>query len=454
MIPSPPFKEASPELADKGWKTTQPSDGRLRGDWWTLFEDAPLNSFEQQVDNANPTLQSAEANFRAARAQLGYARSYEAPTIGTSVSAGSVRESANQPYPAASTTNGVGDLQLSVDFNYEIDLWGRIRRGVAQSRAQAQEAAADLENARLSLHAELALDYFNLRSADAQEALIDKTILCYGMALKLTSDRYRGGAAPQSDVVQARTVLAQALVRRTEVEVQRSRDEHAIAILIGEPPASFTLPVAPLAIRQAQLPNIPGVLPTTLLERRPDIASQERRMAAANERIGIAQAAYYPTLNLGVSGGFLGTSGSNWLTWPSRFWAVGPTLAETLFDGGRRRASKQQTTALYDQTVADYRQAVLTAFRQVEDNLAELRILETEARQQQDATLSASQSVQLFQTRYEGGVDTYLQVVIWETAALNDEINDIEILRRRLDANVLLIKALGGGWDTSHLPQL
>ena len=177
-------------------------------------------------------------------------------------------------------------------------------------------------------------------------------------------------------------------------------------------------------------------------------------MAAANERIGIAQAAYYPTLNLGVSGGFLGTSGSNWLTWPSRFWAVGPTLAETLFDGGRRRASKQQTTALYDQTVADYRQAVLTAFRQVEDNLAELRILETEARQQQDATLSASQSVQLFQTRYEGGVDTYLQVVIWETAALNDEINDIEILRGRLDANVLLIKALGGGWDTSHLPQL
>jgi NodT family efflux transporter outer membrane factor (OMF) lipoprotein len=454
MIPAPPFKEASSELADKGWRIIQPSDGRLRGDWWTLFEDAPLTALEQQVDDANQTLQSAEANFRAARAQLGYARSYEAPTVGTSVSTSSVRESANQPYPATSTTNGVGDLLLSVDLNYEIDLWGRIRRGVAQSRAQAQEAAADLENARLSLHAELALDYFNLRSADAQEALLDETILSYEKAVELTSDRYRGGAAPQSDMVQARTVLEQTLVRRTDVQVQRSQTEHAIAILIGKPPASFTLPVAPLEIRQAQLPDIPGILPTTLLERRPDIASQERRMAAANERIGIAQAAYYPTLNLSASGGFLGTSASNWFTWPSRLWAVGPTLAETIFDGGRRRASKQLSTAQYDQTVADYRQTVLTAFRQVEDNLAELRILETEARQQQDATLSANKSVRLFQTRYEAGVDTYLQVVTWETAELKDEGNEIEILRRRLDANVLFIKALGGGWDTSHLPQL
>jgi NodT family efflux transporter outer membrane factor (OMF) lipoprotein len=258
--------------------------------------------------------------------------------------------------------------------------------------------------------------------------------------------------SPQSDVTQAQTQLDQALVQRTDLEVQRTEYEHAIAVLIGKPPAAFTLQPVSLASRALELPRIPGMMPATLLERRPDIAGYERRMASANEQIGIAEAAFYPTLSISASGGFEGTSALNWFTWPSRFWAVGPTLSETVFDGGRRRSAKTMTVAEYDGTVANYRQTVLTAFQQVEDNLAALRVLSQEAQQQQQATAAARQSLDLFQTRYEGGVDTYLQVVTWQTAALNNQRNDLNILQRRLDASVLLIKALGGGWDTTRLP--
>jgi NodT family efflux transporter outer membrane factor (OMF) lipoprotein len=454
-ILAPSFKETPPPNSADGWKVGQPSDAKLKGDWWTVFGDQQLNNLEPQVDTANQTLKAAEANFRAARAQIGYARSYESPTIGVSPSTSAVRASAHQPYLSSSAVNnGTGSMMLPVDLNYEIDLWGRVRRGVTQARAQAQEASADLENARLSLHAELAVDYFGLRSMDAQELLLDSTIKAYGEALQLTLDRHEGGVAPLSDVAQARTQLDQARVQRTDVEVQRAQYEHAIAVLIGNAPAALTIPPAPLQLQSSELPNIPGVLPATLLERRPDIASQERRMAAANEQIGIAQAAYYPTLSLSATTGFLGTSALNWFTWPSRFWAVGPMLSETIFDGGRRRATKEISTARYDQTVADYRQAALTAFQQVEDNLAALRVLDAEAQQQQAATASAEQSLDLFQTRYAGGVDTYLQVVTWQTAALNNQRNDIDIMQRRLDASVLLIKALGGGWDRANLPNL
>jgi len=454
-ILAPSFKETPPPNSADGWKVGQPSDAKLKGAWWTMFGDTQLNQLETQVDTANQTLKAAEANFRAARAQIGYARSYEAPTIATSPSMSAVRDSGHQPYLSSSAVNnGTGSMILPLDLNYEIDLWGRVRRGVTQARAQAQAADADLENARLSLHAELAVDYFGLRSMDAQEVLIDSTIKAYGEALQLTLDRHEGGAAPLSDVAQARTQLDQARVQRTDVELQRAQYEHAIAVLIGDAPAALTIPPAPLQLQPPELPNIPGVLPATLLERRPDIASQERRMAAANEQIGIAQAAYYPTLSLSAAAGFFGTSALNWFTWPSRFWAVGPTLSETIFDGGRRRATKEISTAQYDQTVADYRQTALTAFQQVEDNLAALRVLDTEAQQQQAATASAEQSLDLFQTRYAGGVDTYLQVVTWQTAALNNQRNEIDIMQRRLDASVLLIKALGGGWDRASLPNL
>jgi NodT family efflux transporter outer membrane factor (OMF) lipoprotein len=236
--------------------------------------------------------------------------------------------------------------------------------------------------------------------------------------------------------------------------VQRTQFEHAIAVLIGKPPAELTLAPLPLNSQAPVIPQIPGVVPAVLLERRPDIAGDERRMASANEQIGIAQAAYYPTLSLSAIAGFQGTSASNWFNWPSRFWAVGPALSQTVFDAGRRRSAKNITVAQYDATVANYRQTVLTGFQQVEDNLAALRVLETEAQQQHEATGAAEQSLDLFQTRYEGGVDTYLQVVTWQTAALNNQRNDLDILQRRLDASVLLIKALGGGWDTTKIPHV
>lgn len=448
------FKEAPPP-GFEGWKVGEPNDSRLKGDWWTSFSDPQLNELEPQVDTANQTLLSAEANFRAARAQIGYQRSFEAPTIGVAPFAGAVRTSANQPYfNPTLANNGSGSFSLPIDLNYEIDLWGRIRRGVTQARATAQGADADLENARLSLHAELAMDYFNLRSADAQETLLDSTIKVYLQALQLVQDRYDGGVAPLSDVAQSRTQLEQARVQRTDLEVQRAQYEHAIAVLIGKPPAALTIPPTSVRLKAPDLPNVPGLLPATLLERRPDIASQERRMAAANEAIGIAQASYYPTLSLSAQGGFIGTSAANIFSFPSRFFAVGPTLSQTIFDYGRRRAVKNISVAQYDETVADYRETTLEAFQQVEDNLAALRVLSTEAEQQRAATGSAQQSLDLFNIRYQGGVDTYLQVVTWQTALLNNQRNEIQLMQRRLDATVLLIKAVGGGWDRATLPTL
>jgi NodT family efflux transporter outer membrane factor (OMF) lipoprotein len=456
-ITAPSFKEAPPASFGEqdGWKPGQPSDTKLKGDWWTVFGDPQLNTLEAQVDGANQSLKAAEANFRAARGQIGYERANEAPTIGVGPSISAVRASANQPYFSPTlVNNGSGSFILPVDLNYEVDLWGRIRRSVTAAREQAQASDADLESARLSLHAELAMDYFGMRSADAQEKLLDDTVKVYESALQLTKDRFEGGAAPQSDVSQAQTQLDQARVQRTDLEVQRAQYEHAIAVLIGKPPAKLTLPPLPLNLQAPVTPQIPGMMPATLLERRPDIAADERRMASANEEIGIAQAAYYPTLSLSGSAGLQGSSALNWFTWPSRFWAVGPTFSETLFDAGRRRSAKNISVAQYDANVANYRQTVLTAFQQVEDNLAALRVLANEAQQQHEATASAEQSLDLFQTRYEGGVDTYLQVVTWQTAALSNQRNDLDIMQRRLDASVLLIKALGGGWDTTKLPHL
>lgn len=453
---APEFKEELPSnfKASDGWKVAQPGDVQLRGNWWTLFSDQELNGLESQIDPANQTLKEAEANFRAARAAVRFYRSDLAPTVGANPSIGVVRNSVNQPYfNKVVASNATGDFTLPIDMNYEIDLWGRIRRSITQSREQAQASAADLETTRLSLHAELAIDYFNLRSADAQRKLLDETVHAFQDALQLTEDRYNGGAAPLSDVTQARTQLQTAQVQATDVDIMRADYEHAIAMLIGKAPAQFTLPRNPVTVAAPAIPAIPGVLPSQLLERRPDIASEERRVAAANEQIGIAQAAFYPTLSLSAAAGFTGTSALNWFTWPSRFFAVGPTLSQTIFDHGRRQATTDIARAQYDETVASYRQTTLTAFQQVEDSLNALHGLEVEAGQQQAATASARESLDLFNTRYEGGVDTYLQVITWQTALLQNERNDIDITRRRLEASVLLIKSLGGGWDSSQLPQ-
>ena len=452
---APSFKETTEWKEGDGWKIGNPNDTLPRGKWWELYGDAKLNELEEQVDPANETLKIAEANFRQARTAIRFNRAAEAPTIGTSPSISAVRSSANQPYfPPSLANNGSGDFTLPFDLSYEIDLWGRIRRSVTAAREEAQASAADLETARLSLHAELAVDYFEVRSADAQEQLLNDTVDAYSKASELTRDRFLGGAAPKSDVAQAQTQLDGARVLATDIKVQRAQYEHALAILIGEPPAAFSLPPAPLNIEPPQLPSVPVALPAHLLERRPDIAASERRMAAANEQIGIAQAAYYPTLNLAAVAGLQGSSLLNWFNWPSRFWAVGPSMSETLFDGGRRRATTESARAGYDASVANYRQSVLTSFQQVEDNLVILRVLSTESVQQHEATASAEESLRLFQNRYAGGADTYLQVVTSQTTALANERNDIDLMRRRLEANVLLIKAVGGGWDVSTLPKV
>jgi NodT family efflux transporter outer membrane factor (OMF) lipoprotein len=453
---APGYKEAPPASFKNqdGWKVIQPSDAQLKGSWWELFDDPQLNSLEAKVDGANQTLKLADANFRAAHANVGFFRASEAPTIGVAPSISAVRDSAHQPYLSPTIVNGgEGNFILPLELNYEIDLWGRIHRQVTAAREEAQVSAADLANTRLSLHAELAIDFMELRSADAQIQLLRDTVKAYTDAVNLTRDRFEGGASPLSDLTQARTQLDSARVIETDISVTRAQYEHAIAILIGIPPAQFSLPFMPLNLEPPKMPDIPGTLPSELLERRPDIAASERQMAAANEQIGIAQAAFYPTLSLSAVAGLQGTSAANWFTWPSRFWAVGPTFSQTLFDAGRRRAVRTTAAANYDATVANYRQTTLTAFQQVEDNLAALRILETEAQQQHESTDSATQSLDLSQTRYEGGVDTYLQVITWQTAALNNERNDIDIMRRRMEASVLLIKALGGGWSTGQLPR-
>ena len=456
-ITTPSFKEEAPATqaeGNDGWKPGQPSDQKLKGDWWLMYQDQQLNTLEARVNTANQTLKAAEANFRVARAAIGYARANEAPTIGVEPSASSVRESANEPYFLTDlANNGTGNFVLPFDMNYEVDLWGRIRRSVTAAREQAQANAADIESVRLSLHAELATDYFGVRTADSQKKLLDDTIKAYQNALQLTQQRFNGGLALRSDVTQAEAQLDQAMVQRSDIEVQRTQFEHAIAVLIGKPPAALTIAPIPLDV-EMPMPAIPGMLPSELLERRPDIAADERRMAAANEQIGIAQAAYYPSLSLSGLVGMQGTSALNWFTWPSRFWAVGSTFSETLFDAGRRRATTESARAGYDATVATYRQTTLSAFQQVEDNLAALRVLQAEAEQQHHATNAALQSLQTFNERYEAGLDLYLEVITSQTTALADQRNDIDIRRRQLDASVLLIKALGGGWDIQQSPKL
>jgi len=447
--PSVPAAPADTYKEVDGWKTAQPSDQLQRGPWWELFEDPQLNALQDQLTASNQDLKVAQARFQEARALVRFNRASLYPTISTAPGIAAIRDSGNQPYLPA--THNTGDFVLPFDLSYEVDVWGRVRRTVAASREEAQATAADLETVKLSLHAELAFDYFELRSADAQKQLLDDTVNAYQESLQLTMDRFEGGAAPKSDVAQAQTQLETTRVQDTDIAVERSQFEHAIAVLIGKPPAAFHLPPSPL---HGQPPDISAGLPSQLLERRPDIAAGERRVAEANEQIGIARAAFFPTILLSATGGFEGNSITNWFTWPSRFWAVGPSAFQTLFDAGRRSATSQGARANYDATVAGYRETTLTALEQVEDNLAALRILEQEAKQQQTATASARESLQIFTDRYIGGADPYLQVLTAQTIALQNERNEVDILRRRMEASVLLIKALGGGWNTSELPQV
>jgi len=449
---TPAYKEEVPGSFKESeqWQTARPSDQLSRGNWWEIFGDSELNKLEEQIAGSNQNLKVAEARFREARAAIRFNRASQFPTISTVPSASYVKRSDFSPnFPSRIQQSSKADLVLPFDLSYELDLWGRVRRSVAAAREEAQATAADYETAKLSLEAELALDYFELRSADAQKQLLDDTVKAYTDNLQLTLNRFKGGVAPKADVAQAQTQLDTTRVQDTDVTVQRAQFEHAIAILIGKPPAEFSIAAAPF---NYQPPSTPIGLPSELLQRRPDIAAAERRVAEANQQIGIARAAYFPTVILAGTAGFSGSQGSNWFGWPSGFWAVGPAVAQTLFDAGRRRATSESAHANYDATVASYRQTSLTAFQEVEDNVAALRILESEAQQQQQAVASSQESLQLFTNRYKGGVDTYLQVITAQTIELANERNAIDIQRRRLDASVLLIKALGGGWNVSNLP--
>jgi NodT family efflux transporter outer membrane factor (OMF) lipoprotein len=441
------YKEATQEGSP--WKVATPRDATSRGNWWEVFGDAQLNALEAQINISNQDLKVAESNYRQARALVQQARSGYFPTVTGGAAALRYRQSANVPGRTGQTIGPNNDFLLPLDVSWEVDLWGRIRRSVESSQASAQASAAELETVRLSLQSELAADYFELRGLDAERQLLEQTLVAYRKALELTQNRYSGGIASQADVSLAETQLKTTLAQAIELGVQRAQLEHAIALLIGKPPSEFALSVAPFT---GAPPSIPVGLPSELLERRPDIASAERQVAAANAQIGVATAAYYPTVTLAAVFGFESGDFSNWLNWSSRLWSLGAAGTETIFDAGRRRAVTDQAQAAYDGTVASYRETVLSAFRDVEDNLAELRILAEESQAQDDAVTSSKRSLTLTTNRYVGGAATYLDVVVVQAVALSNERTSIQVSRRRMAASVRLIKAVGGGWQVSDLP--
>ena len=442
------YKEAPPAnpAEAQNWKQAQPSDGAVRGKWWEIYNDPQLNALEEQVSLSNQNLLAAEAQFREAKDAVRIARSNLFPTVtaGPSITNARTITGASSSGLSQYTT-----YDLSVDASYVADLWGGIRRAARASAETAQASAAQVENARLSYQAELAQDYFSLRGADGEQDLLERTVKSYQDYLQLTKDRFTSGVASGGDVAQAETQLDTERVQLVDLGVARAQYEHAIAILIGKPPAGLSIAHQ---VRETPPPPIPAGVPSALLERRPDIAAAEREMASANEQIGIAKVAYYPTLTLSAAAGLERTDFTKWISWPSRFWSVGPQLAETLFDAGRRRAQVDTAQAAYEAAVASYRQTVLTSFQQVEDNLAALRILATEAQAAEDAVRAAQRSLDISTYQYKAGTASYLQVITSQTTALEDEISTVTIETRRMSASVLLIEALGGGWNSSTLP--
>ena len=439
------YKEAA------GWKPAQPNDQNLGGNWWTVFKDPQLDGLELEVNVSNQNLKAAEAQYQEARAALRYARADYYPTVTAGLSGTRERISSRRP-PPTSIFDGItyNDFILPVDFSYQVDVWGRVRRTVEAYREQAQASAADLATVNLSLHADLAVDYFEARSLDAEEQLLTSTVKQYEDALELTQSRFQGGLSSEVEVQQAKTQLDTTRALAIDVGVLRAQYEHAVAILVGKPPAELTLPPLPLT---SPPPPIPVSLPSELLERRPDIAAAERRVASANAQIGVAKSAYYPLIGLTGGGGFESSSITTLLNGPSGLWSFGASALGTIFDVGRRRAFTDQARAAYDGQVAAYRESVLAGFQQVEDNLAALRILENEAKVQDEAVMAAQSSLDLSNTRYTGGVTSYLEVTIAQSAALADEVTAVNLLGRRMADTVLLIQALGGGWDRSSLPE-
>jgi NodT family efflux transporter outer membrane factor (OMF) lipoprotein len=443
VVPSPPaFKEFAG--SDK-WKSATPSDGLLKGKWWEIFSDPELNQLEERVSTGNFTVKQMEAQFRASRALVLGARANYYPTIGST------------PAIAQGDTGGVGGHGGGTSSNFALpftaswvpDLWGRVRLAVENANDNAQVSAADLENIRLTLQATLATDYFNLLSTDMQIKLLDDTNKDYQRYLVLTENRYAGGIAAKSDVTLAQTQLYTTQASETDLIATRNQLEHAIAVIVGVPPAELAVPAGRIS---GPPPPIPTAVPSALLERRPDIAAQERLIAAANANVGLAETAYYPTLTLSATAGIENSNLADLFTYASRLWSAGPSLSQTLFDFGRRGANVQNTIANYDAAVDAYRETVLTAFQQVEDNLSNLRVLAEEAAQTREAVVAADQSLALELDRYKAGTDTYLNVITTETIDLSDQRQEVVLLGRRMTSAVGLVVALGGGWDNSTLP--
>jgi NodT family efflux transporter outer membrane factor (OMF) lipoprotein len=438
IAPLPPsFKE------NADWKAARPADEAARGAWWTVFNDPQLDALEARIDVSNQTLKAQQARFAQARAAAAYANGGRFPLVTATPAMTVGTQSGNRGN--ATTHQTARDFVLPVDFSYELDVWGRVRQSVAAAQAAAQASAADVEAVRLSLHSELALDYFELRGLDAEQALLETTVAAFERALELTRNRFAGGIASQADVAQAETQLESTRAQPIDVTARRSALEHAIAVLVGSAPSAFTLARAPLTDAP---PDIPAGLPSDLLERRPDIAAAERRIAAASANVGVANAAFFPRLLLTAGGGFESRSLTSWLTGLSTFWTAGPAAAITLLDGGRRRATRAEALAVFDETVADYQDTILRSLQDVEDSLAALRVLRQEADVQAAAVAAAQRALTLATNRYRGGVANYLEVITAQSAALANERAALSVLTRRMAASVLLIKALGGGWTT------
>lgn len=443
------YKELTPADFSKtdGWKVAQPSDNVLHGKWWEIFNDPKLNALEEKINISNQNVQSAMASYMAARALVKQARAQYFPTVGVDPS---ILKSRQGAAASLAVTPGTSTFySLPFDATWVPDLWGRVRNEVRGSTAFAQASSADLENARLTAQAEVAVDYYELRGQDDLKQLLDSTVIAYQESLNLTKVLYDTGIDSDEAVAQAETQLETTQAADTNLGILRSEFEHAIAMLVGEPASTFSIPAEPL---KSNPPAVPFGVPSQLLERRPDIAADERLMEQANAQIGVAYAAYYPTLTLSASLGLESRSFTSWFTWPSRFFSAGPDLSETIYDGGLRRATVMQFRAQYDQTVANYRQTVLTAFQQVEDNLSSLRILSAEIQQQDTAVASAERNLKIATDRYKLGIDPYLNVITAQTTLLSNRQTAVNLRIQQMTASVQLVEALGGGWDASQIP--
>jgi NodT family efflux transporter outer membrane factor (OMF) lipoprotein len=439
-----PMVEAPAQYKElEGWRAAAPSDAAPKGEWWTLFADPELDRLIARIDISNQNIRIAEARLRQARAASDQARAAFFPTLGANAAA-TRSKSPSLPNAPSFATGAVNNYSASLNASWEPDFWGGVRRAVEAGEAGFQASAADLENARLSARATLAQNYFALRVADATRRTLEETVAAYARTLALTQNRYAAGVVARVDVVQAEVQLKSTQAQLIDVGVQRAQLEHAIALQLGLAPAAFSLTPAPLA---ARMPAIPVGVPSALLERRPDIAAAERRTAAANAEIGVAQAAFFPTLTLSAAGGSRTTNLADLFTAPTRFWSLGAALAQPLFDAGLRSAQKAQAVAAYDAQVATYRQTVLAGFQEVEDNLAALRILEEEATLQDEVVQAARQAVELTTNQYQAGVVSYLNVISAQATLLANERAAASILGQRLGASVALVRALGGGWQ-------